>query len=352
MLLRVLSLELKAGQALKRPVFLRPAPAEGVLIRFAQRKSTPKRYPHGADTSPKAPNGEHGMTQESIENIVEIDDGKMFTTSQIVAQAFGKEHKNVLRDIDNLECSPEFRQLNFEHPPYVHPQNGETYPAYRLTRDGFAFLAMGFTGKKAAAWKEKFLAAFNAMEEALMASPQPRLRGRCLSSKEWQALPLTIDRMKADDKEFRAVKGLMALWAKVEEKPQEEIERVICALYSLPSLDQMADWDLAAIEWAMMLHLFRATSHMTREEASPESLHILNGLLDYCDGWRGIPRKNMESAVCKICYVDDLRHLDSIGIRKAELAVWTFMNRFSRTPDFIGYQHERKTADSDLSEKG
>mgnify|MGYP005813456519 CR=1 FL=1 len=157
MLLRVLSLELKAGQALKRPVFLRPAPAEGVLIRFAQRKSTPKRYPHGADTSPKAPNGEHGMTQESIENIVEIDDGKMFTTSQIVAQAFGKEHKNVLRDIDNLECSPEFRQLNFEHTPYVHPQNGETYPAYRLTRDGFAFLAMGFTGKKAAAWKEKFL---------------------------------------------------------------------------------------------------------------------------------------------------------------------------------------------------
>lgn len=35
------------------------------------------------------------------------------------------------------------------------------YPAYRLTRDGFAFLAMGFTGKKAAAWKERFLEAFN-----------------------------------------------------------------------------------------------------------------------------------------------------------------------------------------------
>ena len=295
------------------------------------------------------------MTQESIENIVEIDDGKMFTTSQIVAQAFGKEHKNVLQSIENLECSSEFHQLNFQPMVYeVEIGSGakRDFPAYRLTRDGFAFLAMGFTGKKAAAWKEKFLAAFNAMEEALMASPQPRLRGRCLSSKEWQALPLTIDRMKADDKEFRAVKGLMALWAKVEEKSQEEIERVICALYALPSLDQMADWDLAAIEWAMMLHLFRATSHMTREEASPESLHILNSLLDYCDGWRGIPRKNMESAVCKICYVDDLRHLDSIGIRKAELAVWTFMNRFSRTPDFIGYQHERKTADSDLSEKG
>ena len=109
------------------------------------------------------------MSQEFIENIVEIDNGKMFTTSLIVAQAFDKEHKNVLRDIETLDCSPEFRQLNFEHTPYVHPQNRETYPAYRLTRDGFAFLAMGFTGKKAAAWKEKFLMAFNAMEEALTA---------------------------------------------------------------------------------------------------------------------------------------------------------------------------------------
>ncbi len=47
---------------------------------------------------------------------------------------------------ENLDCSPEFRQLNFEHTPYVHPQSRETYPAYRLTRDGFAFLAMGFSG--------------------------------------------------------------------------------------------------------------------------------------------------------------------------------------------------------------
>lgn len=47
------------------------------------------------------------------------------------------------------------------------------FPAYRLTRDGFSFLAMGFTGKKAAAWKEKFLMAFNAMERRLTA------QGRC-----------------------------------------------------------------------------------------------------------------------------------------------------------------------------
>lgn len=84
---------------------------------------------------------------QPIENIVQSGDEGMFTTSLIIAQAFEKEHKNVLRDIENLECSEEFRQLNFEHTPYTHPQNGQTYPAYRITRDGFCFLAMGFTGK-------------------------------------------------------------------------------------------------------------------------------------------------------------------------------------------------------------
>jgi hypothetical protein len=30
-----------------------------------------------------------------------------------------------------------------------------------MTRDGFTILAMGFTGKEAMAWKEKFIQAFN-----------------------------------------------------------------------------------------------------------------------------------------------------------------------------------------------
>ena len=110
-------------------------------------------------------NGQESIVQP-IENIVEVDERGMFTTSLIVARAFEKEHFNVLRDIEKLECSETFNALNFEAVEYKDAK-GEMRPAYRLTRDGFAFLAMGFTGKKAAAWKEKFLEAFNAMERAL-----------------------------------------------------------------------------------------------------------------------------------------------------------------------------------------
>lgn len=110
-------------------------------------------------------NGQKIIVQPA-ENIVEIDGGNMFTTSLIVAQAFEKEHKDVLRAISNLECSEEFNERNFAPIEYKDAK-GEMRPAYRMSRDGFSFLTMGFTGKKAAAWKEKFLEAFNTMEKAL-----------------------------------------------------------------------------------------------------------------------------------------------------------------------------------------
>lgn len=98
------------------------------------------------------------------------------TTSRIIAEKFGKMHKDVLRAIRNLECSEDFNQRNFAPVEYVDAK-GEARTEYGVTRDGFTFLVMGFTGKEAAAWKEKFIAAFNMMEDrikrtAVLTGPQ------------------------------------------------------------------------------------------------------------------------------------------------------------------------------------
>lgn len=61
--------------------------------------------------------------------------------SLMVAKMFEKEHKNVLRDIANLDCSEDFRQLNFEPSTYKNEQ-GKKQPCYNMTRDGFVFLVM------------------------------------------------------------------------------------------------------------------------------------------------------------------------------------------------------------------
>ena len=100
-----------------------------------------------------------------------IIDGRATTTSLHVAEHFGKLHKNVLKAIAALDCSPDFHKLNFE-PMIIEVEIGKGAtrkdPAFRMTRDGFTFLCMGFIGKEAAKWKEAYINAFNQMEAELL----------------------------------------------------------------------------------------------------------------------------------------------------------------------------------------
>lgn len=111
-------------------------------------------------------------------NLVSVNDGKVVTTSLQVADAFGKLHNEVLKSIRALECSELFRAGNFTLSCYTRKNGNVTksYPMYYLTRDGFTFLAMGFTGKIAAKFKEAYINAFNEMEE--------RLRGTTIKEEE------------------------------------------------------------------------------------------------------------------------------------------------------------------------
>ena len=98
------------------------------------------------------------------------ESGVAVTTSYLVSETFGKNHANVLRDIDNLHCSEGFHKFNFEFMFSIRelPNGGSREERYCvMTKDGFTILAMGYTGKKAMEFKEKYIAAFNAMEKQL-----------------------------------------------------------------------------------------------------------------------------------------------------------------------------------------
>jgi len=104
-----------------------------------------------------------------------IINGEIKTNSLKIAEHFGKRHDTVLRSIKNLDCSDDFRRRNFAETleERENPKGGLPIksPAYELTRDGFTFLAMGFTGKQAAQWKEAYILAFNCMESELHENP-------------------------------------------------------------------------------------------------------------------------------------------------------------------------------------
>ena len=123
-----------------------------------------------------------------MSNIIPLQDfglldrhGVPMVSSRAVAEKFGKEHRNVLRDIENLIGGltkiGESGQLNFEQSSYKNEQN-KTQPEYLMTRDGFTLLAMGFTGQKALKFKTAYIAAFNQMESFIKDQAAARLEYR------------------------------------------------------------------------------------------------------------------------------------------------------------------------------
>ena len=105
-----------------------------------------------------------------MNEIVFLKNDEAVTDSLMVADMFGKNHKNVLRAIETLLGG----LPKIEHTPklfvktwYTHEQNGQRYTKYLMNRDGFSLLVMGFTGKKALEWKLKYIDAFNKMESVI-----------------------------------------------------------------------------------------------------------------------------------------------------------------------------------------
>jgi len=100
------------------------------------------------------------------QDAVILKDGHAVTTSLKVAEIFGKQHKDVLRSINHCDCSSEFAGRNFAPGSYFDANN-QARPMYRITKDGFTFLVMGYTGPQAAQFKEAYIQRFNEMETAL-----------------------------------------------------------------------------------------------------------------------------------------------------------------------------------------
>jgi len=126
----------------------------------------------------------------NIHPAVQIENGKAVTSSLEIARVFDKQHKNVLQSIETLLADmPADHRLNFQQTVITrdNPSGGAPIksPAYHLTRDGFTLLAMGFTGKRALAFKLAYIDAFNRMEAELQGKaaelPPPPVPTRTLN---------------------------------------------------------------------------------------------------------------------------------------------------------------------------
>jgi Rha family phage regulatory protein len=115
-----------------------------------------------------------------MSNLVFIQNDQVLTDSLTVAEMFGKEHKNVKRDIENTinnidilktseearELGIDFSSLKFERCEYK-AANSQIYTKFLLNFDAFMLVTMGYTTQRAMLVKVRYINEFNRMKEAL-----------------------------------------------------------------------------------------------------------------------------------------------------------------------------------------
>lgn len=119
-----------------------------------------------------------------MNELVFLKNNQALTTSLKVAEYFERRHDRVLRAISaSIQALPKIGDSDkaFIKSSYTD-ESGKSNPMYLLNRDGFMFVVMGFTGKKAAELKWNYIQAFNAMEQKLIALLAER------KSAEWLAV--------------------------------------------------------------------------------------------------------------------------------------------------------------------
>lgn len=141
------------------------------------------------------------------------------TSSLLVAEKFGKEHKHVLDSIRKLieGCAEISADPMFEETTYVNEQNGQVYPMFLMNRDGFSLLVMGFNGKKAMRFKLDYINEFNKMEKMIRDSIKPK--------SQLEILQMSINQLVEQEHRLSSVERDVAETKKeIEEMKQERIE--------------------------------------------------------------------------------------------------------------------------------
>lgn len=111
-----------------------------------------------------------------------VKDGQVFCTSLQLAHHFDKEHKHVMRDIEDQiakiqagrHAGKEAHMFQIDTYPVINNLGHKVNkPLYMLNRAGFIKLVNGYNGQKASDIQMDYIEAFDAMEAALLGKPKP-----------------------------------------------------------------------------------------------------------------------------------------------------------------------------------
>lgn len=171
------------------------------------------------------------------------------TTSLIVAQVFGKEHSKVCRDIESLSCSASFNAANFGVIKYFDTRNREQ-TAYEMTKDGFSFLVMGYTGERAGQFKENFINEFNKREMMLRSDDYILMRSQQILNRRIELAEQKVRQLEAENGEQRVIIAQM-------QKGNDYLNTILQSTGTVTTTQIAQDYGLSAMAFNKKLNDMR-----------------------------------------------------------------------------------------------
>ena len=221
-----------------------------------------------------------------------VTNDQVTTSSLDVAKIFGKRHDNVLRAIDLLakDIPEDLYLLNFEETVQNRPSpliSGTTIEdrVVLMTRDGFTFLVMGFTGKRATLFKWAYIDAFNRMETALL---QEKIWIGGLTQALEQICPTPPREADAvrNQRALIMVRAQAAYWAMLEEMPLSAAESAVCTIGRLRRLNELDLNRHLFSEMNDFLERVIIHSNKDTQPATEEQINTIKCLVEACAQFR------------------------------------------------------------------
>ncbi|EFN2894590.1 Rha family transcriptional regulator [Campylobacter coli] len=219
---------------------------------------------------------------------------QVFINSLDLAKVFKKRHDNIIQTIENLP-QDEFKTLNFEISSSIR-KNGlfeKDTKFYKLTRDAFSLLVMGFTGEKAYKWKVEFIKAFNEMEKRLKNLEQEKMQKLAFHQSLGYKSQLKQQKEKYENK-IKALKydlehkKELSFKRKLSKEELLELRKILARDYGMICIKE---WEMSLVAEKIALESTKMTTWDAVVKKLKQSLDYWQNYDEYEEKWKKILRR-------------------------------------------------------------
>ncbi|EMQ4858704.1 Rha family transcriptional regulator [Morganella morganii] len=132
-----------------------------------------------------------------MNKLIKKSHGHPVVTTDVIANEFGRQHKNVLQDVRNLVESGHLGELDFKPSSYISKQSKEL-PCYELTERGFLIVMPFIGGEKAKDGQVRLVDSFIQFREKAAKEAQVQVE-RNVARVEYKPMTDAVKQSKVDE---------------------------------------------------------------------------------------------------------------------------------------------------------